>query len=174
VKANGGRVYKDGPPFWLLIDQKTAAEPTYKALHEVLARYQDILTSVTGDKLTRRAVTVVISGNRPIDYIKAQPTRYAGIDGRLADLKSDVPGHLMPMISDNWTLHFAWRGEGAIPSDQLEKLHSMVEQAHERGRVVRFWATPESPRLWRELRSAGVDLINTDKLAELREFLLEK
>jgi glycerophosphoryl diester phosphodiesterase len=171
VKANGGRVYKDGPPFWLLIDQKTAAEPTYKALHEVLARYQDILTSVTGDKLNKRAVTVVISGNRPLDYMKAQPTRYAGVDGRLADLKSDAPAHLMPMISDNWTLHFAWRGEGVIPLGQLERLKSIVEQAHERGRVVRFWATPETPALWRELRSAGVDLINTDKLAELRDFL---
>lgn len=171
VKAGGGRVYKDGPHFWLLIDQKTAAEPTYKALHEVLAKYQDVLTSVAGDKLTRRAVTVVVSGNRPFDYIKAQPTRYAGIDGRLADLKSGAPAHLMPMISDNWTLHFAWRGEGVIPSGQLERLKSIVEQAHERGRVVRFWATPETARLWRELRSAGVDLINTDKLADLREFL---
>jgi hypothetical protein len=174
VKASGGRVYKDGPPFWLLIDQKTASEPTYKALHEVLARYQDILTSTTGDKHTKRAVTVVISGNRPIDFIKAQRTRYAGIDGRLADLKSDAPAHLMPMISDNWTLHFAWRGEGVIPFGQLEHLKSIVDQAHERGRVVRFWATPETPSLWRDLRSSGVDLINTDKLAALRDFLLEK
>jgi glycerophosphoryl diester phosphodiesterase len=174
VKANGGRVYKDGPQFWLLIDQKTAAEPTYKALHEVLARYQDILTSTTGDKHTKRAVTVVISGNRPIDFIKAQPTRHAGIDGRIADLKSDAPAHLMPMISDNWTLHFAWRGEGVIPFGQLERLKSIVDQAHDRGRVVRFWATPETPSLWRDLRNAGVDLINTDKLAELRDFLLEK
>jgi hypothetical protein len=48
----------------------------------------------------------------------------------------------------------------------------MVEQAHQRGRVVRFWATPESAPLWQELLNAGVDLVNTDKLAALRNFLL--
>ncbi len=174
VKANDGRVFKNGPRFWLLIDLKTDGESTYKALHELLAKYRDILSTTSNGKYDQRAVTVVISGNRPIDIIKSQTTRYAGIDGRLADLKSDAPAHLMPMISDNWTLHFAWRGEGAMPLGQLERLQSIVKQAHDRGRVVRFWATPESPALWRELRAASVDLINTDKLAMLRDFLLAR
>jgi hypothetical protein len=39
--------------------------------------------------------------------------------------------------------------------------------------MVRFWATPEKPEVWRELLKAEVDLINTDKLAELREFLMK-
>jgi hypothetical protein len=37
--------------------------------------------------------------------------------------------------------------------------------------MVRFWGTPENRTVWQELRDAGVDLINTDKLAELQEFL---
>jgi hypothetical protein len=173
VKANNGKVYKDGPRFWLLVDIKTAGEPTYTALHEVLARYRDMLSTTTDGKHQPGAVTVVISGNRPIEFIKSQTTRYAGVDGRLADLKSDAPAHFMPMISDNWTLHFTWRGDGGvIPFGQLERLQSIVEQAHDRGRLVRFWATPETPTLWRDLKNAGVDLINTDKLATLREFLL--
>jgi hypothetical protein len=174
VKANSGRVYKDGPRFWLLIDIKTEGEPTYKALHELLARYHEMLSTTRDGKHQVGAVTVVISGNRPIEFMKGQATRYAGIDGRLADLKSDAPADLMPMISDNWTLHFAWRGEGVIPFGQLERLQSIVDQAHDRGRIVRFWATPESPALWRDLLNAGVDLINTDKLAVLRDFLRER
>jgi glycerophosphoryl diester phosphodiesterase len=174
VKASAGGVYKDGPRFWLLIDLKTDGESTYKALHELLAQYRDMLSTTNGDRYTERAVTVVISGNRPIDFIKSQPTRYAGVDGRLADLKSDAPRHLMPMISDNWALRFSWRGEGEMPKAERDRLHSNVKQAHDRGRVVRFWATPESPALWRELSAAGVDLINTDKLAMLRDFLLNR
>jgi glycerophosphoryl diester phosphodiesterase len=172
VKANGGHVHKNGPRFWLLIDLKTEGEPTYKALHELLARYREMLSTTDGGKHAEGAVTVVFSGNRPIEYLKSQTTRYAGIDGRLADLKSDAPAHLIPMISDNWTLHFAWRGEGRMPPAERDRLHSMVEQAHQRGRVVRFWATPESAPLWQKLLNAGVDLINTDKLAALRDFLL--
>jgi hypothetical protein len=48
----------------------------------------------------------------------------------------------------------------------------MVARAHERGRLVRFWATPESETVWAELLAAGVDLINTDRLADLQKFLL--
>jgi hypothetical protein len=174
VKADGGRVYKNGPKFWLLIDLKSDGEPTYKALDAVLAKYRDMLSTTVEGKHEERAVTVVISGNRPIKFITEQTTRYAGIDGRLTDLDSDVPEHLMPMISDNWMLRFKWRGQGAMPADERARLRSIVEKAHERGRIVRFWATPEEPALWRELRDAKVDLINTDKLAELKAFLLEQ
>ncbi len=45
VKENEGRVYRDASRFILLIDIKTAAEPTYRRLHEVLAGYQDMLTT---------------------------------------------------------------------------------------------------------------------------------
>jgi hypothetical protein len=172
VKANGGSVYKNGPRFWLLIDLKSEAEPTYKALHELLAKYEDMLSTTRAGKYDQRAVTVVISGNRPIDYIQAQRERYAGVDGRLADLKSDAPAHLMPMISDNWLLWFPWTGKGQMPGEQQKRLRTVVEQAHAKGRVVRFWATPEAPNVWRELRGAGVDLLNTDKLSTLRDFLL--
>jgi hypothetical protein len=172
VSANGGRVYKDGPLFWLLIDQKTQAEPTYRALHEVLERHREMLSTTTGDEHKPGPVTVVISGNRPIDFMAKQQSRFAGVDGRLSDLDSTAAAHLMPMISDNWTLRFRWRGQGEMSADERMRLRSIVEKSHARGRIVRFWATPEEPALWRELRVANVDLINTDKLDALRKFLL--
>jgi hypothetical protein len=79
----------------------------------------------------------------------------------------------MPWISDRWTAHFHWQGKGSMPPEESAKLRQFVQKAHQHGRLVRFWATPELPAVWRELRSAGVDLINTDKLAELQRFLLD-
>jgi hypothetical protein len=172
IKTNGGRVYRDGPPFWLLIDLKSAGEPTYKALHELLAKYGDMLSTTTRGKHENRAITVVISGNRPIDTIAAQDVRYAGVDGRLTNLDSEAPAHLMPMISDNWTIHFKWRGKGQMPAEERDRLRAIVSKAHDQGRIVRFWATPEEPALWRELVDAKADLINTDQLAALKAFLL--
>jgi glucose/arabinose dehydrogenase len=171
VADNNGRVHKNGPRFWLLIDIKSAGEPTYRALHDTLAKYPDILSTTRDGKHEERAITVVISGNRPIDYIRAQTTRHAGIDGRLTDLDSDAPAHLMPMISDRWGAHFKWTGNGPMPGEERKKLREIVAKAHARGRIVRFWATPESPAVWRELRDAKVDLINTDQLGELQKFL---
>jgi len=174
VKSNGGKVYRDGPPFWLLIDVKSEAKSTYAALHDVLARYADLLTTVDGGRVESKAITVVVSGDRTKEGMAAQPRRHAGLDGRLADLDSDLPAHLMPWVSDNWGLHFRWKGDGPMPAEERTKLRELVAKAHRRGRLLRLWATPETPAVWAELHAAGVDLINTDKLADLQRFLLGK
>ena len=58
-----------------------------------------------------------------------------------------------------------------MPDEERKKLREIVAKAHARGRIVRFWATPESPAVWKELRDAKVDLINTDQLEQLQKFL---
>lgn len=173
VRDNGGRVYRDGPRFYLLIDVKTEAKATYAAVDKVLARYGDMLSVTREGKFQPGAVTVVISGNRDAETLSRQTVRYAGIDGRPADLDSDVPAHQMPWISTSWGSIFRWKGEGPMPAAERDKLREFVAKAHKHGRMVRFWATPEKPEIWKELLAAKVDLINTDRLAELRHFLIE-
>jgi hypothetical protein len=174
VKANGGQVYPGGPPFFLLIDIKTEAKPTYAELARVLERYSDILTVSRNGKSDAKAVTVVISGNCDRDAIEKQAVRYASIDGRPADLESDAAAALMPWVSASWASQFKWDGTGAMPEAERIRLKEFVAKAHKRGRLVRFWATPEKPEVWRELLLADVDLINTDKLVELRAFLVKE
>lgn len=177
VKKNGGQVYRNGSRFLLLIDIKTKAEPTYQRLHEILAAYQEMRTTFDAQGRQDKAVTVIVSGNRPLELMRSQPVRYAGYDGRLTDLASDVPADVIPMISDTWVKQFAWTGQGAMPAPQRQKLADIVRKAHAKGRLVRFWATPDAPSpareaVWRELLAAGVDLLNTDDLKGLQEFLL--
>ncbi|MHC4720634.1 MAG: PI-PLC domain-containing protein, partial [Planctomycetota bacterium] len=125
-----------------------------------------------------KAIIVYVSGNRPRALMESQSLRYAGYDGRLSDLQSDAPAALIPIISDRWSSHFSYRGSGPIPPDQLQKLKTIIQTAHKKGRIVRFWATPDSPslerqNLWRQLLNSGVDLLNTDDLPGLQNFLLE-
>ena len=171
VTANGGRVYKGGPEVTLLIDIKNKGEQTWARLREVLAEYDDILSEVNNGKVTRRAVRVIISGDRPQQAIAATTRRFAGIDGRLSDLGSDKPPHLMPLISDRWSSHFEWFGEGEFPAEQRVKLQRYVKQTHAAGRRIRFWATPDRPSVWSELQKAGVDHINADDLNGLKNYL---
>jgi glycerophosphoryl diester phosphodiesterase len=173
TKANGGRVYRDGPPFYLLIDVKTEAEKTYAALDKVLAQYADILTVRRDGKTQRKAVTAILSGNRAAETIGKQAVRYVGIDGRPDNLDTNPPADLYPWISANWTLLFKWNGAGAMPAEEKEKLRALVKRAHDQGRQIRFWSTAENAAMWKELLAAGVDLINTDKLAELQKLLVE-
>ena len=161
-------------PFSLMIDIKTEAEPTYGALRDLLKEYATVLTAFTSNSVTTNAITIIISGNRPISTISNEPVRFAAVDGRLPDLQTNPPRSLVPWISDNWTKHFTWRGEGAFPDAERKKLEAFVKQAHEQGRKIRFWAAPDERRGWAVLRRAGVDLINTDNLEGLRGFLISE
>ena len=171
IKTHSGKVHSDSPSFTLLIDIKSDGKSTYLALNTLLSEYRDVFSYVEEGKVHSGAVTAIVSGNRAIDTIASDTIRYVGIDGRLTDLESDLPNHLLPLISDNWTSHFKWRGTGELPSSDRDKLNSIIESVHQKQRRIRFWATPDNATVWAALKEAGVDLINTDDLKGLSEFL---
>ncbi len=170
-KNNGGRVYRDGPELTLLVDLKTEAEATYSSLLEKLTPYAAILTRLEEGKVIDGAVRVVVSGNRPVETMAKQKTRLAFLDGRMNDLDTNSPIELAPLVSDQWANHFKWRGRDSMPKDEAEKLNALVAKAHQQKRKLRFWGAPDNQATWQQLRSSGVDLINTDKLPELAAFL---
>ena len=191
-RRNNGGVYADGTPLLLLVDLKTAAEPTYARLHHALVEYQAatpglFTTYTTGPDgryaVTAGAVTVVVSGNRPRAAMKRQATRLAGYDGRLADVGPDAnpddgPG-FVPLISDNWNVAFkgdsAWDGAGEMPPATRARLRELVKAVHSEGKRLRFWNLPkDTPAVWGPLYDAGVDLINTDDLAGLSRFVASR
>jgi hypothetical protein len=175
ISKNNGSVYGTKQRFFLFVDIKTDEATTYPALHQMLSKYAGIVSEVKDNQLTERAVTVILSGNRPsLDKLAKQSPRFAAYDGRLSDLDSKVPHHLMPVISDNWSTKIGWGGSAPMSPATMEKLKVYVKKSHEQGRLVRFWATPEKEPVWKLLLDLDVDLINTDRLPELRTFLLKQ
>lgn len=164
-------VFASGETLTLLIDIKTEAEATYVALNQVLKKYDSILTKFEGEHIRTNAVTIVLSGNRPRQTLLREHSRYAAFDGRISDLGQRLSPAFMPLVSDNWNNHFNWKGIGEFSEMEREKLKRLVETAHGEKRRIRFWATPDTEVVWRELQQAGVDLINTDDLAGLAKFL---
>jgi hypothetical protein len=164
---------KDAPPVTLVIDIKSEPESTYAALLKLLASYQEILTSWHDNQVETRAVTVILTGGFPRTTIEAEKHRWVALDGGLDDLEltpSPSP-ELMPRVQANWRDHFKWRGEGEMPESDRAKLKDLVAKAHAQHRQIRFWNLPDRLSVWRELRSDGVDLINTDDLRGCSEFL---
>ena len=179
VDKNKGSVYGNSEEIILLVDIKDDGLKTYQLLHKILEDYAEILTAYNSGEKKQGAIAVVVSGNRPVEFMRKQKVRYAGFDGRISDLDSGIASSLMPLASDNWNKHFSWKGKGEMPGEEKNKLLQFVQKAHENGYLLRFWATPDKPGLerdavWNELINAQVDLIGSDDLTGLQDKFLKE
>jgi hypothetical protein len=189
AKEHNGKIYGSEPRFFLLIDLKSDFSKIYPVLRNVLEGYSDIVTtfeptdikvhhtgkpewSYRSNTAHKKAVTVVLTGNAQSATLPNEKVRFAGIDGhldRLPNRKRDDP---VLWISENWKSFFHWNGKGTISPEERAKLQGYAEQAHAKGKLIRFWNAPENATFWAEMERDGVDLLNTDDLAGLENFLL--
>jgi hypothetical protein len=152
--------------FYLMIDVKTDSLATYKVLRAQLLQHAIFQCNPH--------FQVFISGNRATHHILNDAEEIAAADGRLADLGKNLPSQAMPVVSDNFRRHFKWRGKGAMPEHEKNKLKTLADEVHRQGKKLRFWAIPDQPNAWAELLDAGVDLISTDDLQNAEDFLMNK
>jgi len=173
VLQNNGRVYSNyARPIILMIDIKTKSDNTYRELERMLDKYRDMLTSYTNGRITYGAVTVVISGHKPYNLLENETNRLAFIDDDLRRVARDtVTRNVFTMASCKYSWLLRWDGKGEMPFYEKERLCAFVVIAHSMGAKVRLWASPERKAVWDELLKCGVDLINTDHLVTLRNYL---
>ncbi|NRB50960.1 MAG: hypothetical protein HRU41_25040 [Saprospiraceae bacterium] len=176
IAEHDGRVYANyEAPIFLMIDIKTKAEPTYEVLKKTLAPFEKMLWHVENGKVKPGPVRVFLSGNRPIAMVQEEKKQLAGIDGRPKDIGKGYSADFMPVISDNYRRHLSWRGKKEGPKiEEYDQLKAWIEEAHREGKLVRLWASPENEAVWIKLRELGVDLLNTDHLSDLKNFLLNE
>ena len=173
VQQHGGRAFPGTGPLTLLIDVKADSEGSYVVLDALLRRYADLFTIDAGGEVIEGPVVAIISGARAIGTMGKARVRFAGIDGRIADLHADARASrtLMPLISDTWDRITKWKGVGEMPANVKGDVEQVVELAHKHGQRVRFWGTPDNEVVWQLLLDAKVDLIGADDLDALRDFL---
>ncbi len=179
VKANKGRVYPGYDDFfYLMIDFKSEANPAYEELKKLLRKYRRMISIVTNDQdEPQKPVKIFISGHtgaRPYDEILADEKKLVALDGRPNELGQGISAAVMPVVSDNYRNFLSWTGTGTVNLQERQRLQDLVQRAHAEGKKVRLWAAPDTPQVWTFLLDNGVDLINTDKLPELRQFLLQR
>ncbi|GAB4034293.1 PI-PLC domain-containing protein [Spirosoma jeollabukense] len=112
-----------------------------------------------------KAVQVIISGNRPkvdtyLDYPILQ------FDGRPSEVYDQETLRRVALISDNFRSYSRWDGTGDIPDDDRDKLKRVIKRAHSDSKPIRFWAIPDVANGWKQLKKLGIDIINTDNVAE--------
>ena len=167
VERNGGTVYGQPGVLSLLVDVKEDGAAVQRALRERLPGYARMLSDRTGTTVHARAVQIVLSGARTESC--AEGDGFIFKDGTLGNL-ADEPFRT-PWISASYLDTFR-SFLAPLPPTKRAELDLLVTKAHDGGKRLRFWAAPDGPAAWGELRDAGVDLLNTDHLASLRAFLL--
>ncbi|WP_044129592.1 phosphatidylinositol-specific phospholipase C/glycerophosphodiester phosphodiesterase family protein [Rudanella lutea] len=165
---NGGRISSDRTyrPA-LVIDLKDKFDDIWPVLQARLAQNIDIFNPFSNPN----GIQVIISGSRPkvermIDY-----PLFVQFDGRPTEIYDDETVRRVALISDSFYNYSRWDGNGDLPDADREKLKRMIRRAHDQNKMIRFWATPDNPNAWKQLRKLGVDVLNTDKVAECRKSL---
>lgn len=175
INYNKGDVYKGHKGFfYLMIDIKSDASSSYIKLKQILKKYEDIICVVrNGNEESDKPIKIVVSGmkGRPFDQILADEPKFVSLDGRFKELGMGISSEVMPYISENYKNYLSYSGEGNPSIDDINTVKKMVEATHNEGKKLRFWASPDNPKVWKFLLDNNVDLINTDSLRKFRNYM---
>jgi alkaline phosphatase len=147
-------------PSELMIDIKTEANTTLKAIVEALNEFPDVFNAGS-------SIKIIISGNRPKPSDWGNYPSYVLFDGRPKENYTDCQWEQIGMVSCSFKHYKSF----LIGKCQMFKLRKTIQLIHEKGKTVRFWKTRDNEASWKRLASLGVDVINTDTPLRLKKFL---
>jgi hypothetical protein len=132
------------------------------------------LSSVNATAFKSGAVTVIGTGNTPLNLVQPITERDYFWDGPIPTLDStfsNITALVSPIASANFDTNFGPVLGTSLNETQVSLLRKQVETAHAKGIKLRYWNQPGWPistrnGLWRQLRTEGVDFINADDVAD--------
>jgi alkaline phosphatase len=164
INANDGSVYKNSSqPLTLMIDLKTEGVSTLNTLVSLLKSFPELTGCPT--------LQIMISGSVPDPQTWKHYPSFIFFDGRPHIDYSADQLERVSMISTSFRDHSAWNGRGELREADRAKLKSIVEAAHKKGKPMRFWATPDFEEAWAELMKLKLDVIVTDNVNRLSEYV---
>ena len=147
----------------LMIDIKKNGEAVLAVLQQQLEKFP----SVFDRSVNVKAVQIVISGDRgPITHWKNYPSSIL-FDGRPTENYDSATLEKVAFISDAYTNYIK---PADLTDNRIQELAAII---HSKGKLLRLWAAPDHPASWNRLLKLGVDIINTDRIAECRQHFLQ-
>ena len=131
------------------------------------------LSCTNGTNFTSGAITVIGTGNTPLNLVQPLPSRDYFWDAPIPTLNSTFP-NITSLVSSIASTDFAANFGPVLGTSlneaQLALLRAQVKTAHGKGIMLRYWDQPGWPTstrngIWRQLTEEGVDLINADDVA---------
>lgn len=159
-RANGGKMWAGSQDrLMLLVELKSATEPTLTEVIEQLEEFPDVFCSPEG-------VKVAITGNTPAkEHFRDYP-EWVGFDGDIRETYTWAQLERVALVSNSFRM-FAkkWNGKGRMIDPELNAVKDAIAKVHSWGKPIRFWEAPEGTTAYFTFWKLGVDIINTDKPA---------
>ncbi len=106
------------------------------------------------------AVQIVISGDRGVFGQWTSYPSFIFFDGRPHENYDAATLQRVAFISDAYKNY-------AKPADSTAyKLQQLSAQVHQQNKLLRIWGMPDNEESWQQQMHWGIDIINTDKVAE--------
>ena len=155
----------------LLIDIKA----DYKQTLQILMQELKPLDKYLSYKLkSAKPLTILISGERPPpDEYKNYPN-YIFFDDDLRLVHTPEEWKRVGLVSLSFERYSRWNGEGDLPGSDKKVLTNVIDSVHHARKKIRFWAAPDNENSWLTQMKLDVDLIGTDKLQALSDFLAKE
>ena len=158
-KRNGGRAWKDsGEHLQLMVELKSATEPTLQAVAALLGRYPEVFDPAVNPE----AVRIVVTGRVPAPADFGKYPSYIRFDGVWDADYTPAQLERIALISADFSNYSQWNGKGSIIPAERAELETVIARAHAWGKPVRFWGAPEGTTVYYTFYDMGIDYLNTD------------
>ena len=171
---NGVYDISSGQTLFLFVDVKTNGTTTWPYVVSELEplRSAGYLTTFNGTGVTVGPVTVIGTGNTPLDQIQPVQHRDYFFDAHLEQLsttESNITAAVSPVASVDFGAVIGAINGTTFNSTQMATLESQIAVAKSKGIMARYWDTPAWPistrnAVWTTLLEQGVGLLNADDL----------
>jgi alkaline phosphatase len=164
IIQNKGSVYSDKKKtLMLMIDLKTEGVPTVSVLIEKLKNYPELLSCKT--------LNITLSGNMPDTALWKNYPDFIYFDGRPGIAYTKDQLNRIVMISTSFRSYSKWEGSSKLPKEDEDKLKALIEDAHAKGKKMRFWASPDFEDAWKVFTDMKMDMLVTDNVPLLSAFI---
>lgn len=178
---NGVYDTASGQTLYLFVDVKTDGATTFPYVVQALQPLRDAgyLTTVGGGTVVSRPITVVGTGNTPLNQVQGVSPRDYFYDAPIPTLNStfaNITADVSPIASTDFAVQFPdVVSNSGLGESELALLQDQVAVAHTKGIMVRYWDQPGWPvgtrnAVWRTLWDNGVDILNVDDLEAAANF----
>lgn len=147
----------------LMIDVKENGAAAIAALLQLIAAHP----AVFDRSVNASAVQIVISGDRGevANWLSYPASIF--FDGRPTEVYDNATLQRVAFISASYSNYVSVQDS----SSRIVELAKKVQSQH---KLLRLWGTPDTAADWKRLQQLGVDIINTDKVRECREYFLKR